>query len=71
MNCTAWLATSNNIKTTRGLSLENQNQRNLILAVVLSALLLFGWDAGVRYFYPNAGKSKPVASASESPVASP
>ena len=38
--------------------MENQNQRNLILAVVLSALLLFGWDAGVRYFYPNAGKPK-------------
>jgi YidC/Oxa1 family membrane protein insertase len=47
--------------------LENHNQRNLILAVVLSALLLFGWDAGIRYFYPNTGKDKPVASAS--PVA--
>ena len=32
------------------------NQRNLILAVVLSALILFGWDAGVRYFYPHADK---------------
>ncbi|MFM6951387.1 MAG: membrane protein insertase YidC [Novosphingobium sp.] len=49
--------------------MENQNQRNLILAVVLSALLLFGWDAGVRYFYPHAGKTKPVASAS--PAATP
>ena len=47
--------------------MENHNQRNLILAVVLSALLLFGWDAGIRYFYPNTGKDKPVASAS--PVA--
>lgn len=52
--------------------MENQNQRNLILAVVLSALLLFGWDAGVRYFYPHSGKSKAVATASSSgePVAS-
>lgn len=30
------------------------NQRNLILAVVLTALVLFGWDAAVRYFYPQA-----------------
>ena len=28
------------------------NQRNLILAVVLTGLLLLGWDAGMRYFYP-------------------
>lgn len=70
MNCAASLATSNTIKTTRGLSLENQNQRNLILAVVLSALLLFGWDAGVRYFYPNAGKPKPAASAAPTASAS-
>ncbi|HVR90688.1 MAG TPA: membrane protein insertase YidC [Novosphingobium sp.] len=40
------------------------NQRNLILAVVLTGLLLFGWDAGVKYFYPHA--NKPVASASAS-----
>ena len=39
------------------------NQRNIIVAVVLTALILFGWDAGVRYMYPNAGKSKPAASA--------
>ena len=37
------------------------NQRNLILAVVLSALLLFGWDAGVRYFYPHAAQPAPAA----------
>lgn len=43
--------------------MENQNQRNLILAVVLSALLLFGWDAGIRYFYPDAGKTKQTATA--------
>jgi len=28
------------------------NQRNLLLAVVLCGLLLFGWDAGMNYFYP-------------------
>jgi YidC/Oxa1 family membrane protein insertase len=28
------------------------NQRNLILAVVLVALMLFGWDAATQYFYP-------------------
>ncbi|MFU7527472.1 membrane protein insertase YidC [Qipengyuania sp. ASV99] len=28
------------------------NQRNLLLAVVLSGLLILGWDFGMRYFYP-------------------
>lgn len=31
-----------------------ENQRNIILAVVLTALVLFGWEAGVGYFYPQA-----------------
>jgi len=39
------------------------NQRNIIIAVVLTALILFGWDAGVRYFYPHANKPTSVASA--------
>ncbi|MBW8752679.1 MAG: membrane protein insertase YidC [Sphingomonadales bacterium] len=39
------------------------NQRNIIIAVVLTALILFGWDAGVRYIYPQANKPRPVASA--------
>ncbi|GGB93848.1 membrane protein insertase YidC [Novosphingobium endophyticum] len=30
------------------------NQRNIILAVLLTALVLFGWDAGVGYFYPQS-----------------
>lgn len=30
------------------------NQRNLLLAVVLSGLLILGWDAGMSYFYPQA-----------------
>ncbi len=45
------------------------NQRNIIVAVVLTALILFGWDAGVRYIYPHAGKSRPAATASASPGA--
>ncbi len=44
--------------------MENHNQRNLILAVVLTALILFGWDAALRYLYPNADKAQPVAEAS-------
>ncbi len=43
------------------------NQRNLILAVVLTGLLLLGWDAGLRYFYPQP--NKPVVAAA-APVAS-
>lgn len=45
------------------------NQRNIILAVVLTALILFGWDAGIRYIYPNANKPKPVATAPAAPEA--
>ena len=41
------------------------NQRNIILAVVLTALILFGWDAGMRYYYPDANKPAPVAAASQ------
>ncbi|MFT4026237.1 MAG: membrane protein insertase YidC [Novosphingobium sp.] len=37
------------------------NQRNLILAIVLTGLLLFGWEAGIKYFYPQANQPKPVA----------
>lgn len=28
------------------------NQRNLLIAVVMCGLLLLGWDAGMNYFYP-------------------
>ncbi|MXO75080.1 membrane protein insertase YidC [Altererythrobacter aerius] len=28
------------------------NQRNLLLAVLLCGLLLFGWEAGINWFYP-------------------
>ncbi len=37
------------------------NQRNLILAVLLTILLIFGWDRGMEYLYPNANKAAPAA----------
>ncbi|WP_254912915.1 membrane protein insertase YidC [Novosphingobium sp. B 225] len=46
--------------------MDSQNQRNMILAIVLTALILFGWDAGMRYLYPNAHKAQPAAAASAS-----
>lgn len=50
--------------------MDNQNQRNLILAVALSALILFGWDAALRYLYPEPVKpAAQVAAASASPSA--
>jgi len=49
-----------------GLTLDNQ--RNLLLAVVLSGLLILGWDIGMRYFYPEAALSAPAAK--PSPTAS-
>ena len=36
------------------------NQRNLLLAVVLSGLLILGWDLGMRYFYPEAAITAPA-----------
>ena len=36
----------------------------MILAMVATAILLFGWDAMVKHFYPNAYKPKSVATAS-------
>ena len=38
--------------------MDSQNQRNMILAIVMTALILFGWDIGMRYLYPNANKAK-------------
>ncbi|PKB14679.1 protein translocase subunit yidC [Novosphingobium kunmingense] len=40
--------------------MDKTNSRNMILALALTALLLFGWDAGVRYFYPQASKPAPA-----------
>ena len=44
------------------------NQRNLLLAVVLCGLLLFGWDAGMNYLYPQP-KDAVRAEASAAPGA--
>ncbi len=51
--------------------MDSHNQRNLILAVLLTGLVLFGWDAAIRYFYPHANKPAAVASspASADPAA--
>ncbi|AWW72822.1 membrane protein insertase YidC [Erythrobacter sp. KY5] len=35
------------------------NQRNILLAVVLSGLLILGWDIGMRYFYPQSDVPAP------------
>lgn len=46
------------------------NQRNLLLAVLLSGLLILGWDFGMRYFYPQpeAPVSSEVAGATTPPA---
>ena len=44
-----------------------ENQRNVILAMVLMALMLIGWDVGMRYYYP--APAKPAAGAA-APAAS-
>jgi YidC/Oxa1 family membrane protein insertase len=36
------------------------DNRNLLLAVVLSGLLILGWDVGMRYFYPEAAITAPA-----------
>ena len=46
------------------------NQKNLIIAVVLSAILMFGWDFGMRTFYPAPETSAvTVASREDAPGA--
>ena len=53
-------------KNSQGYVVNNQpsfNQRNMILAMVAAAILLFGWDAVMKHYYPNAYKPKPVATA--------
>ncbi len=46
-----------------------ENQRNVILAMVLMALMLVGWDIGMRYYYPQPAKS--AAAAPGTPGAAP
>ncbi len=51
------------------------NQRNLLLAVVLSGLLFIGWDFAMRTFYPDAAftapteQAEPAAEGAATPVA--
>jgi YidC/Oxa1 family membrane protein insertase len=45
------------------------NQRNLLLAVVLSGLLILGWDVGMRFFYPEAAiTTAPVTDPVDTPA---
>src|SRR6185369_13150530 len=53
-----------------------QNQRNLILAILLTILLIFGWDSAMRYMYPEANKPQnnaagPAATQQAAPGADP
>jgi len=41
----------------------------MILAIVLTGLLLFGWDAVVRYIYPQPAKQPQVAQTTTAPAA--
>ncbi|MEO1221038.1 MAG: membrane protein insertase YidC [Pseudomonadota bacterium] len=44
------------------------NQRNLLLAVVLSGLLILGWDVGMRYFYPAPPEPVMAEASTETPT---
>ncbi|HET9630226.1 MAG TPA: membrane protein insertase YidC [Novosphingobium sp.] len=48
-----------------------QNQRNLILAILLTIVLIFGWDSAMRYMYPEASRPQPQASEAAAPGADP
>jgi YidC/Oxa1 family membrane protein insertase len=43
------------------------NQRNLLLAVLLCGLLLVGWDMAIRFFYPNADQPVTAAAREDAP----
>jgi len=45
------------------------DNRNLLLAVVLSGLLILGWDMGTRYFYPEAGITGQATGQASAPAA--
>ena len=48
-----------------------ENQRNLLLAVVLCGLLILGWDAGMKYFYPQPERPAATAAAPAPAVTAP
>ncbi|MDE2434900.1 MAG: membrane protein insertase YidC [Sphingomonadales bacterium] len=43
----------------------------MILAAALSLLLLFGWEAAMRHFYPEANKPQPVATSAAAAATAP
>ncbi|MBS0481571.1 MAG: membrane protein insertase YidC [Proteobacteria bacterium] len=43
----------------------------MILALVLTVLLLFGWEAGVRHFYPQANTPQPAPTATAAASSAP
>ena len=45
------------------------NNRNLLLAVVLCAILLIGWDAATRYFYPQPEEPAEAVAETSGPAA--
>ncbi len=47
------------------------NQRNLLLAVVLCGLLLLGWDTGMNYLYPQPAKTEASQTAGAIAASSP
>ncbi len=49
--------------------MDTSNQRNLFLAVILTGLILFGWDRAVQYFYPQPVKTHAIAA--QAPTAEP
>ncbi len=62
-------ASTHNDKFLRDLDRALDNQRNILIAVVLSALLLFGWDYGMSSFYPepaNVGQTEQSEATAES-----
>ena len=50
--------------------MDNHNQRNMLIALVLAGVLLLGWDAALRYFYPQAPKPAAVATQTAAPAGS-
>ena len=43
--------------------MDKQNLRNMVLAGVLTVVILLGWDAVMKHFYPNMNKPPVVAAA--------
>ena len=41
--------------------MDTQNLRNMVLAGVLTVVILFGWDAVMKHYYPNMNKPPEVA----------